>query len=81
MSMSEVQKCLGEAGPWRGGGVIIAEARRIETAEIAELPDEDSCRLFQPEPVATTSDPEHLARVDASAQRYPLSRLSGSESQ
>lgn len=44
---------------------IIAEGRRIGTAEIAALPGADCCQLFQPRRVATHSSAEQLARIEA----------------
>lgn len=46
---------------------IINEAHRINTAEIATLPDQDCCQLFMPKRVATHAQPEHLARIEARA--------------
>lgn len=44
---------------------IIEEARRIGTAEISTLPDEDCCSLLTPPHVATSSRPEDLERLEA----------------
>ncbi|MCI2264118.1 tRNA uracil 4-sulfurtransferase ThiI [Sediminivirga luteola] len=46
---------------------IIAEARRIGTAEISALPDEDCCRLLAPLRPAVRSDPRILARAERRA--------------
>ncbi|EHR51867.1 thiazole biosynthesis/tRNA modification protein ThiI [Saccharomonospora marina XMU15] len=43
---------------------IIAEARRIGTADISKLPDEDCCSLLAPPRVATRSTAEQLAGVE-----------------
>lgn len=46
---------------------IINEAHRIGTAEIAVLPDQDCCQLFMPRRVATQTQPDELARIEARA--------------
>ncbi|GFG76609.1 tRNA uracil 4-sulfurtransferase ThiI [Mycobacterium botniense] len=46
---------------------IMAEARRLGTAEIAALPDEDCCQLFLPRRVATRTTADQLARIEARA--------------
>ena len=43
---------------------IIAEARRIGTAEISKLPDEDCCSLLSPPRVATRTTPTQLESVE-----------------
>lgn len=43
---------------------IIAEARRLGTAEISELADEDCCTLLAPRRPATRSTPQALARIE-----------------
>ncbi|WP_298183319.1 tRNA uracil 4-sulfurtransferase ThiI [Saccharomonospora sp.] len=43
---------------------IIAEARRIGTAEISKLPDEDCCSLLSPPRVATRTTPTQLEGVE-----------------
>lgn len=43
---------------------IIAEARRIGTAEISKLPDEDCCSLLAPPRVATRTTPSQLVNVE-----------------
>ncbi|WP_019810064.1 tRNA uracil 4-sulfurtransferase ThiI [Saccharomonospora halophila] len=43
---------------------IIAEARRIGTAEISTLPDEDCCSLLAPPRVATRTTPAQFASVE-----------------
>ncbi|OQO92042.1 tRNA 4-thiouridine(8) synthase ThiI [Saccharomonospora piscinae] len=43
---------------------IIAEARRIGTAEISTLPDEDCCSLLTPPRVATRTTPSQFATVE-----------------
>ena len=44
---------------------IIAEARRIETLEISELPDQDCCSLLTPRQVETKARIEDLRRIEA----------------
>jgi thiamine biosynthesis protein ThiI len=44
---------------------IIAEARRIETLAISELPDEDCCSLLTPRQVETRARIEDLRRIEA----------------
>jgi len=44
---------------------IIAEARRIETLTISELPDEDCCSLLTPRQVETRARIEDLRRIEA----------------
>lgn len=46
---------------------ILEEARRIGTADIAALPHQDCCQLFQPRRVATYSDAARLAEIEARA--------------
>ncbi|PRX51497.1 thiamine biosynthesis protein ThiI [Prauserella shujinwangii] len=46
---------------------IIAEARRIGTADIARLPDEDCCSLLTPPHPATRTTHERLAAVERRA--------------
>ncbi|KBR54760.1 tRNA uracil 4-sulfurtransferase ThiI [Mycobacterium avium] len=46
---------------------ILAEARRIGTAEIAMLPDQDCCQLFLPRRVATHAAVDQLLPVEARA--------------
>ncbi|WP_197321580.1 tRNA uracil 4-sulfurtransferase ThiI [Saccharomonospora sp. NB11] len=43
---------------------IIAEARRIGTAEISKLPDEDCCSLLAPPRVATKTTPAQFVNVE-----------------
>ncbi|AEW99376.1 tRNA uracil 4-sulfurtransferase ThiI [Streptantibioticus cattleyicolor] len=43
---------------------IMAEAARIGTEVISQLPDEDCCRLFMPPRVATRSDAARLALLE-----------------
>ncbi|EID55709.1 tRNA uracil 4-sulfurtransferase ThiI [Saccharomonospora xinjiangensis] len=43
---------------------IISEARRIGTAEISKLPDEDCCSLLAPPRVATRTTPSQLVNVE-----------------
>jgi tRNA uracil 4-sulfurtransferase len=43
---------------------IIDEARRIGTAEISRLPDQDCCTLFSPSVAATHSNPQHLTALE-----------------
>ncbi|MBC9727613.1 tRNA uracil 4-sulfurtransferase ThiI [Streptomyces sp. TRM68367] len=43
---------------------IMAEARRLGTAEISRLPDEDCCTLLAPRRVATRTTPGSLARLE-----------------
>ncbi len=43
---------------------IIGEARRIGTAEISTLPDEDCCSLLAPPRVATRTTPAQFERVE-----------------
>ncbi len=47
---------------------IIDEAQRLGTADIAALPDEDCCQLFQPSRAATRTTDAQLARIEARAQ-------------
>jgi thiamine biosynthesis protein ThiI len=44
---------------------IMDEARRLGTAEIAALPDQDCCQLFLPRRVATRTTADRLARIEA----------------
>jgi thiamine biosynthesis protein ThiI len=44
---------------------IIAEARRIETLAISELPDEDCCSLLTPRQVETRARIDDLRRIEA----------------
>jgi thiamine biosynthesis protein ThiI len=44
---------------------IISEARRIETLEISELPDQDCCSLLTPRQVETKARIEDLRRIEA----------------
>ncbi len=44
---------------------IITEARRIETLEISELPDQDCCSLLTPRQVETKARIEDLRRIEA----------------
>jgi tRNA uracil 4-sulfurtransferase len=44
---------------------IVDEARRIGTAEISRLADEDCCTLLAPPVAATRSEPEQLARIES----------------
>ncbi|MBO0836755.1 MAG: tRNA 4-thiouridine(8) synthase ThiI, partial [Actinobacteria bacterium] len=44
---------------------IIAEARRIDTLAISELPDEDCCSLLTPRQVETRARIEDLRRIEA----------------
>ncbi len=44
---------------------IMAEARRIRTLEISELPDQDCCTLLTPRRVETRARIEDLRRIDA----------------
>lgn len=44
---------------------IIAEARRIETLVISELPDEDCCSLLTPRQVETRARIDDLRRIEA----------------
>jgi thiamine biosynthesis protein ThiI len=44
---------------------IIAEARRIETLAISELPDQDCCSLLTPRQVETRARIEDLRRIEA----------------
>lgn len=46
---------------------IIAEARRIGTAEISMLPDQDCCTMLAPPRPATSSDAATLQKVEARA--------------
>lgn len=46
---------------------IMSEARRIGTAEIAELSGEDCCQLFAPPRAATRTRQDRLARVERRA--------------
>jgi thiamine biosynthesis protein ThiI len=50
---------------------IIAEARRLGTFEVSELPDEDCCTMFSGPRAETHADPAKLAelerRIDAPA--------------
>jgi thiamine biosynthesis protein ThiI len=66
---------------------IMAEARRIATLAISELPDQDCCTLLTPRQVETRARIEDLRRIEtrldaadlagelaAAAQEYPLSQ-------
>jgi thiamine biosynthesis protein ThiI len=66
---------------------IMAEARRIRTLTISELPDEDCCSLLTPRRVETRAKIEDLRRIEgrldadeiaeelaASAQEYKPDR-------
>jgi len=44
---------------------IIAEARRIKTLDISELPDEDCCSLLTPRQVETRARIDDLRRIEA----------------
>jgi len=44
---------------------IISEARRIDTLEISELPDQDCCSLLTPRQVETKARIEDLRRIEA----------------
>lgn len=43
---------------------IMAEARRLGTADVSRLPDEDCCTLLLPRSVATRTTPGQLARLE-----------------
>ena len=44
---------------------IIAEARRISTLAISELPDQDCCSLLAPRQAETRAKIEDLRRIEA----------------
>jgi thiamine biosynthesis protein ThiI len=44
---------------------IMAEARRIRTLALSELPDEDCCTLLQPRHAETRARVEDLRRIEA----------------
>ncbi|HEY2691292.1 MAG TPA: tRNA 4-thiouridine(8) synthase ThiI, partial [Streptosporangiaceae bacterium] len=44
---------------------IMAEARRIATLHISELPDQDCCSLLTPRQVETRARIEDLRRIEA----------------
>jgi tRNA uracil 4-sulfurtransferase len=46
---------------------IMHEIRRLGTADISALPDEDCCQLFRPRRVATHTTVDRLARIEARA--------------
>lgn len=46
---------------------IVDDARRLGTAEISVVPDEDCCRLFRPRRVGTRTTADPIARVEARA--------------
>ena len=48
---------------------IMAEARRIETLAISELPDQDCCSLLTPRQVETKARIEDLRRIEARTGR------------
>jgi thiamine biosynthesis protein ThiI len=44
---------------------ITAEARRIGTLAISNIPDQDCCQLFTPKHPSTRARPEHVERAEA----------------
>jgi thiamine biosynthesis protein ThiI len=54
---------------------IVAEARRIGTAEVSALPDEDCCTLFAPRVAETRARMGELARVERRVDVDPLVEL------
>lgn len=43
---------------------IMGEARRLGTAEISVVPDEDCCQQFRPRRVATRTTPDRITRIE-----------------
>jgi thiamine biosynthesis protein ThiI len=53
---------------------IVAEARRISTLAISELPDEDCCSLLMPRQVETKARIEDLRRIEARLEADDLAQ-------
>jgi len=60
---------------------IIAEARRIDTLAISELPDEDCCSLLTPRQVETRARIEDLRRIEARLDADELAETLASAAQ